>query len=1257
MNRTFFALLPLCLVSSVLSLAASEPACWDRPSLPGGGEWENRVPVRVENGAGEPMENLFISLEIGGNEAAEKTLPLAGSRAESIRVCEAGGVEYLYELVGPNGLPLVRGEIPAGSVLVFPASVEANAEKTYYVYSGNPKCWIVPDRLEARTRVINGDFETSSPDGKSPVGWRLDPGDADHRLIYERNAESAESKKCVIRTEVATGAKPNWTGARHPAIRVEPGGKYRFTGAVQGEGINGRSGWFLHLGNGANEMIASPMAEAGSGQFDWKTVSAEFTVPADVDRIVFGTYLYGTGIARFDNAVLEKIDDNKETLSHRVTIGAAEKNRFARSLPAIFGGRPPEDLDVSRLTGNENDKNARFALIRLTNDAPARRTTAFLDLGGVARRWNHSFAEGNYDLFDDECRRLESKIRGNILFFEADLTAESVSYFILVEKAAGKKRPTAAAPTTGQNAFPGTLAQTESSSDVEVSGNESLELPSFLTAENLVKNGDMESGGAMPDDWTLGAPNGVSGKIVAPNRPGLGNRSAELSVASGAANSWPGWRQKVQNIEPGKKYFCSCLVSSDAGSAPFQFNFHQHKSDGSLSSGGMGNFGQSGAGPSDWTFMSSVFQAAPDTVSVTLHLTVSSPGVWRFDNVTLTEIETAEVAGVYGGRSGVFQIPSIIKVFPDGGISPDCPPLGPKNPARVCSARNEVEPLQIAFAPEKDGCYRIAAAAPKLADDETAALPVPTLFAVGLVPVDYPTNYYQYPDNGSPVRKIPTQSPGCDGWTGFWPDPLIPISPDGGAKFDADKFYENDSARLAAAGEAGLVEFKRGQTRALWALFDVPESAKPGRYRGEILLTENSTGEKIAAEYELTVFDFALPAEPSFGAVYDLRNISRFTRPGENSDETRRRLVNYLASKRISPDKPSVEPKIEYDAATGTASCDWTEFDAEAAWYFDELSTRWAYMPGSFYLFGWGMPPKNIDGQKPYDGEYPFAEADHSKLRPEYKKAYQARLSLFWNHLKEKGWDRHYVLYISDEPFYSRPEIIEQMKALCAMIHEVDPAIPIYASTWRHVPEWDGSIDVWGIGHYGIVPPEQLEKSRARGDSFWWTTDGQMCLDTPYCAIERLLPWWCHRWGADAYEFWGATWYTYPPFDYGWHRYIPQSDTPTNKYFVRYPNGDGYIVYPGGEIGLDGIVGSIRCEAARDGQEDAEWLGRLREALERHESDDSEIVRRARRLYDEALSMTPIPVAGGRYSTRFLSNPERIDSLRAEIGEIIPNLE
>jgi len=102
--------------------------------------------------------------------------------------------------------------------------------------------------------------------------------------------------------------------------------------------------------------------------------------------------------------------------------------------------------------------------------------------------------------------------------------------------------------------------------------------------------------------------------------------------------------------------------------------------------------------------------------------------------------------------------------------------------------------------------------------------------------------------------------------------------------------------------------------------------------------------------------------------------------------------------------------------SAGQATADFTAFDRAAEHYFHDLKLPYAWTPECFYAFGWGLPPPAFLGQQPYAGEPPFEKVDRGQLRPEYKKAYQACLKLFWDHLRQKGWDGKFVLYISDEP-------------------------------------------------------------------------------------------------------------------------------------------------------------------------------------------------------------------------------------------------
>ena len=138
----------------------------------------------------------------------------------------------------------------------------------------------------------------------------------------------------------------------------------------------------------------------------------------------------------------------------------------------------------------------------------------------------------------------------------------------------------------------------------------------------------------------------------------------------------------------------------------------------------------------------------------------------------------------------------------------------------------------------------------------------------------------------------------------------------------------------------------------------------------------------------------------------------------------------------------------------------------------------------------------------------------------------------------------------------------------------------------------------------------------------------------------------------EAYEFWGCSWLTYDPYKYGWHAFIYQSDTPGKSYYVRYPNGDGFIAYPGGPIGNKGPVPSIRMEQAREGVEDYEYLYRLRELVNKAKAagKDASVGEKALQAANAIVGM---PSAGGRYSTKILPDPDVVFRAKEQVARAI----
>ncbi len=1147
-----------------------------RLALDGGGWWRARLRVVVHNEQDRPVQGAPVCVPVG-SQAGEADL--AGRRAESIRVCTAEGIEVLFAIEGPDGTPITRGPVAAQSRLILPAEVASGQKAVYFVYFDNPLAWEAPDMLSARLGVLNGDVEAG--EGDAPTGWGHDAADEQHRASWVE--ECPQSGKRCLKTVVAEGAEPTWISTRQSGIRILGGARYRMRGWVRAENVRGWAGWYIHVGNAQNSMQMSPMLSGGGGTYDWKEVVAEFATPPDADRADLGTVLRGTGSAWFDNVRLELV----ESPGLRASAEPVER------LPLAEVGEHgwPEPLADA----------LRRAAVRYVHfgEQPLGSTLLAIDVSPFVARTGGRGAAG-LAVFDGP-RRVEFRRVGNLLLVPTSLPARTARTWYVyqlcasVQGTGGGQAGAPALPTGG------------------------CEVYAFAIPQNRVENPGFEFGRPLPSGWKHDAAQpGVEYMVDDPGHAALGRRCVRMVVKPEAPQAWRGWRQSVP-VEPGKTYLVAAWMKCRDTGGEVRLHLHRYTADGKHSAyQPMTSIGPGVRGTMDWTLQWGLLAMPSDTVRLDLHLTMNTSGTVWHDEVVVAEVLPARLGESEGRRMrpeglAVWQVPAVVKVFEDDL------PVGETQAFAVAAARNEQEPLQVAVRSGRAiAQVRVEVAPPT--GPQGRKLPITTEI-VGFVPIDHPTNYYRA-ESPAWHRKTPTSAGACDGWSGRWPDPLLPRT-----TFDL---------------EANI-------TQPIWITVDVPSDVPAGLYTGSVrLLAGGHT--LVERPWTVEVWDFTLPEATHVGAIYDVRIPGGRKYWNLPPDEAERQIVRFMARRRLCPDCVRPFPTIRYE--NGRVTADFAAFDRAAHWYFDELKVPYSYTPWYFYLFGWGLPPRKAFGEEPYRGTWPYEGVERSQLRPEFKKAYQACLKAFWDHLKEKGWEKRFVLYISDEPFDGQAHIRQQMKALCQMIHEVDPAIPIYSSTWKHVPEWDGFITVWGIGHYGGVSVQQMERIRQSGARIWFTTDGQMCTDTPYCAVERLLPHYCFHYGAEAYEFWGISWYTYDPFRFGWHAYIPQSDQPGKSYWVRYPNGDGFLLYPGELVGHAGPISSIRLEQAREGVEDYEYLYLLRQRLERVRGNPAARARAAEVLR-QAAGLVSIPNAGGRYSSSILPEPGRVDAIRRALAQAI----
>ncbi|MGN0846284.1 MAG: glycoside hydrolase domain-containing protein [Kiritimatiellia bacterium] len=1161
------------LAAAGFALAAWAGMPWrDDLWLGHGSFWTARVPVTVENPTAANWEGKTVSVPIA-------KLPLAGACVEELRLVDAQGVQLEYGVWSGNGLEqMTEGPVPKDGFFTIPVVCPAKGRADYHIYFGNAKAWGLADFWEERpVGFVNGGFEVVR--AGAPLGWRTFSADGQHRLEIVEGA--VEGKHC-LRAEADEGASATWFNYSQDNIPVRPGQKVTVRVKLRGENVKGIAGWYIHAGNEVRGDILNKVFTGGQGTFGWKTLEMKVEIPADCSRMCVGSVLKGTGRAWYDDVTVDLGTAND---APDIAVGAVET------------------LDV-RSIGEDApwlDPKWQYRVpVRLANftDADVASTLASFALPEVLRATRNP----EYVLTLNG-QPLQACALGTRLLFSCTLPAKSVTTCYIYVRCGDAKTAVTEEAAERKSALGSQIP-----SDQVLVRRAKLSDPAAFeallnSAGNLVRNGSFEEGEA---GWRHGTAKGVSCTTAEGGYFGKG--CAKMVIPTGVAPNWSGWRQTVE-VKPGRSYFYGAFISGDNLESSATVHAHLLTAKGALSSGGMQCAGSGVSGTVPWTPVFGTLYAPADTAKVNLQLTMNGAGTVAHDGVLMVEYTVAktgdpEFAPVRdAGRPLVVeQVDPVVKVFRETPLAGTDGTL-----LRVVLARNETEPLQVAVKSVTGGELELA----------VEGIPLKTeIGRVDFVPVDWPTAYYSC-TTPKWVLRFPKNSGQSDGWSGWWPDPIVPTS------------------------RGTLVP---NQTQPFWVNFTADARTKPGTYNGQIVWRLNGQVVRTDA-LAVKVWNFEIPARPKFAAVYDLRMGGPYWQTlGATDDVRREKIWAFMAEKKACPDGPGGGVTFT-KGADGNLTADFTEYDRLATRYFDHYQFPMAYTPGCFYCFGWAMPPKKFLGEDPYEGVWPYAGADRMKLRPEYRRLYQQALKLYWDHVKAKGWADRIALYISDEPHFTRPEVRDQMIACCRMIHEVDPAIRIYSSTWRHCPAWNDALDVWGVGHYGCFPVEEMRARKAAGGSIWWTTDGQMCTDTPYCAVERLLPHYAHKYGADLYEFWGATWLTYDPWKFGWHAYIRQSDTPGKTYWVRYPAGDGYLIYPPRE-GMEATpVSSIRMEAARDGVEDHSYLELL---AARAKSNPA-----AAALLEEYRALVTIPNAGGRHSTHILPEPEKIGALRLRAGELL----
>lgn len=341
-------------------------------------------------------------------------------------------------------------------------------------------------------------------------------------------------------------------------------------------------------------------------------------------------------------------------------------------------------------------------------------------------------------------------------------------------------------------------------------------------------------------------------------------------------------------------------------------------------------------------------------------------------------------------------------------------------------------------------------------------------------------------------------------------------------------FVNPDTGKDIKRAEIDAVPFNlaAGNNQPIWVDILVPRDAAPGEYQGRF--TVESDRGKTTGNILLTVWDFELPVKPSINSLFDV-----WQDRGEN-------VAQELLSHKVMPGK-RIKPGQQV-----------------------ELINEWGL--NSVRLPFWSGANNDVCRMRPA----PRVEEIKRSSAPYYPGLLK-------------------YIYSADEidTCPSLLEIENSLKQWSKNIHQVDRVKHLVVTKPR--PRLYDYIDIWVVQpqHYAETTSEVNEVIQ-RGDEVWFYTghqarySPQWQIDTPPINFRIPQGWIAQSLGLTGVLYWRADNWTDNP----WQEVPVYTQGKNNE--REFP-GDGMLIYPGEEVGLTGVVPSMRLKWIREGVEDYEY--------------------------------------------------------------------
>ena len=378
--------------------------------------------------------------------------------------------------------------------------------------------------------------------------------------------------------------------------------------------------------------------------------------------------------------------------------------------------------------------------------------------------------------------------------------------------------------------------------------------------------------------------------------------------------------------------------------------------------------------------------------------------------------------------------------------------------------------------------------------------------------------------------------------------------------------------------EQTTIPVKSNQSQPIWIEVHVPEDTPAGDYDAKLKVIGGN--QPVELPVLLHVWDFIVPAQRH------LSIINWWTFPGEGFKHVKAYSEEYwdllgkFSAFLVEHRQTSVTAGLDLIQRKGSEKNGYI-YDTERLERYAEVVFNAGI--GQIHLHRVGSMTAHISDPT-------------SRIKP--NQYVFERLAALEKLIHHRNWQNRFLVAIADEPFVYHEESYAE---LVDRVHETAPSVRCVEAVET---EYLGKLDIYvpKLNHLNLWYP-RFQQIQREGAELWFYTCCQpkgrypnRFLDQSLLKV-RVLHWLNYLYNLKGYLHWGLNYFG--------------TDQPYTQEGVSkdLPLGDRAIAYPG----QNGLVGSLRFSAQRDGIEDFEYLWML----------ENEIAKIKRKYGEEAFWLNP----------------------------------